>query len=411
MATGIPARADSGNAVQRFAALTVISAEQVAVEVSPDVATARAAVDAAGAALAQARGVNGFGALLGYTDQPQGTGIPNVQYQQRLAAYQLQVTLGDINAFEPLVSQARSALAQSITDELVAERTEKLKVIGLYYTAVQARVQRAAKQDALSGAEDFENEVRYGFGRGKLQRIDLLRAQVATAKARADLANTQGVDLNATDALAREIDRPVADLRELVDDTPPDATVIDPDAAVRRAMAFRPEIKSANATVAQAEAARRAAVHGLIPPVTLTGGYLNGDDGGSVVGGPMFTASVLIPLSGINGAKVRAQDAAIRTAMAHRDSVQRALAIEVGAAARSASASIIAHDATAQALDLAGSELKLAQAQFRTVPSSGISAKIATDIYNQAVSDDITALYTEVQALATLDAELTPETK
>jgi outer membrane protein TolC len=402
-----PASADASTAVQRFAAVSVTDAEREGVEHSPDVTVARASVDAAAAALAQARGVNGFSALVGYATQPQGSGTP-VQWQQRLGTYQLQTTLGDIQAYAPLVAQARAALGQSITDELVAERTERLKVIVLYFTALQTRVQRQAKDDALASAEDFESDARERFAAGKAQRLDLLRAQVATAKARSDQANAQGADANATDVLARELGRPMSDLRELVDDTPIPETVIDPDKAVARALAFRPEIRSADKTVAQAEAGRDAALRATIPPVTLTGGYLHGDDGGSIVGGPIFTASVAIPLSGVAAAKVHAQDAAIRASTAHRESVKRALELEVATASRLAASAIIAHDASAAEVALAKSELDFAATAYRGQKESGITVGIARDLYTQAVSDDIASLYALAQAQATLDVELTP---
>jgi outer membrane protein TolC len=403
-----PVRADASTAVQRFAALSVADAETVGVAGSPDVGVARAGVDAAGAALAQAQGVNGFSALIGYTTQPQGSDTP-VQWQQRLGVYQLQTTLGDVQAYAPLVAQARSALAQAIADELVAERTERLKVVAVYYGAVQARLQRDAKDDALASAEAFEDDVRARYGAGKLPRLDLLRAQVATAKARVDQANAVGADQNATDALAREIGRPVSDLRELADDpSRDDVRVLDPDAAIVRALAFRPEIRSADQALAQARAARAAALRGTIPPVTLAGGYFHGDDGGSIVGGPIFSASVTIPLSGIGAAKVRAQDAAIRAATSHRASVARALAVEVGSAARTASAAVIAHDAAAAEVEVAKSELDLATTEYRGAAASGITVGIARDLYDQAVSDEIAARYAQVEAEATLAAELTP---
>jgi len=404
----VPARADADSAVQRFAAISVVAAETAGVERSPDVAVARAAVDSAAAALAQARGVNGWAALIGYATQPQGSATP-IQWQQRLGTYQLQTTLGDVQAFAPLVTQARAALAQTITDELVAERTEKLKIVVLYFGAVQARVQRGAKDDALASAEAFEGDVRTRYAAGKAPRLDLLRAEVATAKARADQANAQGIDANATDALAREIAQPAGDLRELVDDTPPPAGVIDADKAVARALAFRPEMRSADATIAQAVAARGAALRATVPPVTLTGGYLHGDDGGSIVGGPIFTASVTIPLSGVAAARIHAQDAAIRAATSHRASVARALAVEVGSAARSAAAAIIAHDATSTEVALAKSELDLATSEYAGERGTGITVGIVRDLYTQAVSDDIAALYAQVQAQATLDVELTPD--
>jgi outer membrane protein TolC len=406
---GMVPRADAqtGSSTQRFAAVTVVEAEREGVAHSPDVALARAGVDAAAAAVAQARGMNGLAAVVAYSTQPQGSGSP-IPWQQRLGSYQLQATLGDMAARSPLVAQATAALEQSISDELVAERTEKLKVVALYFGALQARVQRQAKDDTVAAADDFESDVRSRYAAGKAPRLDLLRAEVATAKARADQANALGVDANATDALARELTRPMSDLRELVDDAAAPATVIDPEKAITRALAFRPEVASADRSIDAAEAARSAALRATMPPITLTGGYARGDDGGSIVGGPMLTAVASVPLSGVGAAKVHAQDAAIAAARAHRMAVTRALAVEVGTAARLAASAVIAREATQLELSLAKSEFDLAATEYAGQRASGITVGIARDIYTQAVSDDIAALYVQAQAQATLDVELVP---
>jgi hypothetical protein len=145
------ARADSA-AMLCFAAVTLGDAEKMAVELSPDVEAARAAVDAAAASLAQARGTNGLSALVGYTQLQQSSGTPNATWAQRLGAYQLQATLGDVAALSPLVTQASAALRAAATDELVAERSERLKLIGLYFPALQARADLLAKRDAIGRA-------------------------------------------------------------------------------------------------------------------------------------------------------------------------------------------------------------------------------------------------------------------
>jgi hypothetical protein len=115
-----------------------------------------------------------------------------------------------------------------------------------------------------------------------------------------------------------------------------------------------------------------------------------------------------VPLSGVGAAKVHAQDAAIAAARAHRMAVTRALAVEVGTAARLAASAVIAREATQLELSLAKSEFDLAATEYAGQRASGITVGIARDIYTQAVSDDIAALYVQAQAQATLDVELVP---
>jgi outer membrane protein TolC len=402
-----PARADEP-AVMRFVVLSRHDAETLAVAKSPDVAAARANVDAAGAAVAQARGTNGFSLVVLYAQVPQSGGAPNLTWAQRLGTYQLQTTLGDVNALSPLVAAAAASLRQAIADELTAERSERLKVVGLYFAALQTRAVLLAKEDAVTSAEDFEADVRDQYGSGKLPYIDLLRAQVSLAKARADEAGAQGMDANATDALARETGRNVADLRELENEPPLEPDVIDDDRAITRAFAQRPELRSADQNVAAAEAGLAAARRAVIPPVTVSGGYINGVDAGTVIGSPAFSVSMQIPLSGIAGARIAAQAAAVRGAEAKREGAKRALALEVGAAARTAAAAIIARAETEASLEAATSYLHYATAQYKTSRSGGMMVKDATDIYDQAVIDDITAAYAVLQAQATLDIELSP---
>jgi outer membrane protein TolC len=401
------ANAGDGTYALRFAALTVQQAEDAAVAASPDVQTARAGVAAADAGLAQARGTNGLSVFGSFVDIPQSGGN-DTTLQQRIGIVGLQATLDDMLAESPLVVQATAAFAQSETDELVAVRVEKLKVVGLYFAAIRARALTLAKNDAVQSADDFESEVNAKYASGKVPRLDLLRAEIALAKARADQANTIGADKNAADALAREVNRPLADFRDTVNEPVPEFTVAPDDAVIAIALASRPEMASARANVRAAEAGVIAARRAGLPPVTLQGGYAAGVDVGEPVGGPAVTAQMTYPLSGVGAARVRAAQAAVTAADAKQVSVERALAIEVGSAARTASATILARNQTAVALDLARSELNLALIEYRRTNARGLDVATVRDLYEQAIADDITAQYDELQAQATLAVERTP---
>ncbi len=394
--------------ILRFAAVSLTAAEALAVEHSPDVEAARAAVDAAAAALDQARGTNGLSALVSYTQLPQGSGTPNITWSQRLSAYELQATLGDVAALSPLVAQATANLSVATTDELVAERTERLKLIGLYFAAVQARADLLAKRDAVDRAATFEDDTSAQFRSAKIPYLDLLRAEVALSKARADLSVASGADANATDAVAREIGEPTSDLEQTATQTASEPKIIDADRAVARAFAQRPELRSAEQGVRAARAGLAAARRAVVPPVTVAGGYVRGVDSDNVVGGPAISASIQIPLSGIVRARVDSQQAALRTAMAKVQSVRRALALEVSSATHTAISAIVARDETDAALEAATSTITYATMQYAARKTSGLSVSDAQSIYEQALIDDIAAQYAVVQAQATLDVELSP---
>jgi outer membrane protein TolC len=273
---------------------------------------------------------------------------------------------------------------------------------------LQTRAVYLAKQDAVSDANNFEDDVRTRYDKAKVPYVDLLRAQVSLAKARADAAGAQGADANAADALAREVGLTVNDLRATVAETPVIAEVMSDDQAIARAFAQRGELRSADRSVEAAKFDLAAAHRAVVPPITVAGGYVNGVDAGNVVGSPALSLSMQIPLSNIAGARIAAQEAAVRAALAKRESVKRALALEVGAAARTASAAIIARAETANSLEAARSYLNSATSQYDATLTGGMMVKDATDIYTQAVVDDIAAEYAEEQAQATLTVELSP---
>jgi outer membrane protein TolC len=238
--------------------------------------------------------------------------------------------------------------------------------------------------------------------------LDLLRAEVALSKARADAAVAAGVDANAADALAHEIGRHAADLSDMLPVTAPEPAVMDADRAIARAFAQRPELRSADQGVRAAQSGLAAAHRAVIPPITVAGGYVHGVDAGNAIGGPIVSASLQIPLSGFAGARIAAQQAALRTALAKEQSVRRALALEVGAATHTAIAAIIARDETEATLEEATSTVTFASMEYATRRTSGLSVSDARAIYEQAVIDDIAAPYAVMQAQATLDVEMSP---
>ena len=391
---------------QRFAGLSLLDAERDAVAASPDVRAASAAVAGAQAALDQARGTTGLAATAGYAETPQGS--PSGTIAARATTVGAQVTLGDVLALNPLIAQAAAALRAATFDRVAAERAERIKVAGFYYTALKARAIATARADAVVGAQRFADAAQTRLSAGDAPRIDVLRAQVALAKAQADAAGARAADANAADALVRETGITAATLETTSDEEAPAPAPIDPPVAVARALAVRSDLQSANDSVRAAEAGVAAARRNRIPPVTVSGGYSRGVDSGFPISGPTLNVQMALPLGNALSARVRAQQAIVDVALAKRDSAARSIAIEVAAAARNAAAAAEAQAATARALAAARAEVDAATLGYQNGASTSLDLSTARSAFVQAQVDDLTSRFDLRQAQTTLDLETQP---
>ncbi len=393
-----------------FASVDIATAQALGIANSPDVLGARAVVEQNRALLAQARGTYGLNATLGYAQAPQGA--PDGSIASRLSTVGLQETFGDVLAFRPLLAQADAALRASLADAAAMERTERVKIVGLYYAALKARALASAKTEALAAAQRQLRAAQLRFDAGDVPRIDVVRAQVLAAKATADLANAGAADLNATDALATELGKPADALVAIVAPVPSGPVATAPAApltaerAIARALAVRPDVLSAEANVAAARSAVSAASTARIPPVTVSAGYTVGTDSTFATRGLSLAASAAIPIGNALGAKVSAQRALVTQASSKRDALRRAIAVEVGAAVRTAKATADARAATAAALVAARAELAAVTLGYASGASTSLDVSSAVATYQQAVVDDVSALYDLLQAQATLDLEV-----
>lgn len=410
LVTAPEARAAAADQPATFAGLSLADAERAAVDASPDVHQARAAVAGAQAALDQARGTTGLAGTAGYTQTPQGS--PGGTILSHVTTLGAQVTLGDLLAANPAIAQAAASLRASTLDRTVAERTERIKLIGLYYAALKARAIARARTEATAGAQRFLDAAQTRFKAGDAPRLDVIRAQVALAKAQADAALARAADANAADALAREVGRPVATFAATANATASDEVtqtpVLDPATAVARALAVRDDLQSASENVHAAEQGVAAAQRAVLPPVTISGGYSHGTDSGFPISGPEMNVAMTIPLGGAASARVRAQRALVDTATARRDAVTRAIQTEVAAAARNAAAASDVQISTAAALAAAQAELDAAVLGYQNGASTSLDVSSARSAYVQATIDDLTARFDRRQAVATLALEVQP---
>jgi len=387
-----------------FTNLTLDAAQRIALAASPEVRIARAVVDQQAALLAQARGTYGLAGNVGYAESPQGAAEGTIA--SRITSYGLSFTVGDLLALSPLVAQATAAARQSALDEIVAERTERIRTIGLYFAALKARALLASKTELLRAADLQTAASQKRFSAGDAPRLDLIRAQVVAAKARADVANARATDANATDALARECALDVGQLAPTAVRTLDTVVPIEPDRALAQAHLARLELRSSDENVRAANASVNAARRNAIPPITLGAGYNRGVDGGFRIAGPTATAQMTIPLSGAAGSRVAAQRAVLVQAESKQESVVRALDLEVSSAARNAAATIEAQNATSSALTGASAELAATTTGYASGASSSLEVSTARATYAQAVNDDLSAIYDRAQAQAVLALEV-----
>jgi CzcA family heavy metal efflux pump len=390
-----------------FAQFDLSAAEELALVASPDVLVARAELDGARAALSQARAADGLALVGGYVEGPQGALEGTVA--QRLTSYGAQITLGDVAAYGPLTAQAGAAARAAETDRIGAERNERVKVVGLYYGALAARAVRGARADAVSSAERQLDSAQKRFRAGDAPRLDIVRAQVAAARSQGDLADAEAADGSATDALAREVGRPMSAFEATAPEAAPaEAVLPSPEEAVARALAERADIRSAESNVRASEAGVAAARRGLFGALTLGAGYAQGVDSGVRVAGPTLSAQVSIPVGDGLGARVRAQEALLDAARARREAAVRSVALEAGAAARTAAASVEAERAANAASAAAKAELEGATLGYEQGASTSLELSTARAAYVQAVVDALAARYERLQAQAVLALEVGP---
>jgi CzcA family heavy metal efflux pump len=389
-----------------FATLTVRDAMAAAVVHSPDVAGARARVDQSASALATARSSLAPSIVSNYAQVPQGN-PPGPAIVSRQLNTQLQWTVGDFLAFGPAARAAALSLASVQADEAASEVAERVKAIGLYYDALKARAVVAARRDALTlaGAQRSAADVRARAG--DAPRLDVIRGDVAVAKAQADLESALAADLNATEALSVETDTPPATLDATVPGTMPaaNAMLTDPQRASALAKTFRPEIASSKLAAQAAQAAVDAARAGAFPTLTVAGGYLTGTDSGVPINAPSINATLTLPLSSAAHDRVALAAAKAAEARAKADGVERQVGLDAAAAARSLGGAQRASAASTRARQSAAAELHATEVGYQNRASSSLEVASARSAYTQARVDELAALYDLEKAHATLEVE------
>jgi len=389
-----------------FAALSLDQAESASVLRSPDVAAAQAVVREDAAALASARGALGPSINTTYAVAPQG-GPLGETIQQRITTVQVQTTVGDVLAYAPLVAAADATLRAARASLAAATREERVKAVALYYDALKARAIASAREEALATAKEQRRAAAIRAGAGDAPRLDVVRADVAVARATANVETARAAEANALDALRAETGATALDTT--VDAAPAQPLAdLTPDAAVTEARANRADLRAAEASVAVARASAAAARRGALPALTVAAGYAQGVDSGVNVHGPAINVSLGIPLNGAARAQAAQREAAVGESVAKEQAQERQLALDVAAAARNVAAARRATAASDEARGEALAELRATELGYRNGASSSLELASARDTYTQAVVDALSSEYDELKARATLHLEIGP---
>lgn len=392
-----------------YAGLTLQQAEDAGVATSPEVAAARARSAGARAALSIAEwGVLPSG-FINFTESPQSVAPltpPTVSAHQTEVG--VQANLNDVLfGAAPQIGQASASARAAAADEAAAERVERIAVARAYFNALKQAAVLTARDDALRLARSELNAAQIRFKAGDVPKVDVVRADVAVARAEADDENARADAANARDMLQAETAVADTSIASTVAGAPPSVPqlALDPVAAASAALRLRPEVRAAQEQVDASASAFHGSQIALLPPVTVAAGRSTGVDSGQRVAGNSVSAQMTVPLPFGPGARIAQAKASLDEANAHLASVRRAALLETAASARSLVAADRAAAATLRARNAARQALDAEELGYRAGAASGLEVAEARSTYAQAEIDALGAEYDEAAAAAVFEIE------
>ncbi len=388
-----------------LAALSLPSALDRAVAVSPDVTQARERVREQAALLAAARASASPAITANYAQTPQA-GNNNETIAQRFVTVGGQITLGDYFAYSPVVRQAQANVDAAQFDLLESQRAERAKTAGLYFSALRAGAELSLRDQLVAGAQSDLHAAELRYRAGDAPRLDIVRAQVSLARAQGDRNAAATGLLNAQSALDIELDEPVKlDSSEMF---PPPMAAADPQTFILRALSRRSDLASAERAVAAESAAVGVAQRGNLPAIVINAGYTAGTDTGIFVRGPSANVQLTFPVSRATANRADAERARLAQAQARVQSLRKNVSVEVGNAARTYTETVRATQIATRVRIAAQQELAATQTGYRSGASSSLDVADARRTYVQAALDELTAMYARDQAAAALEESLGP---
>ncbi|MBV9271214.1 MAG: TolC family protein, partial [Candidatus Eremiobacteraeota bacterium] len=367
---------------------------------------ARAHVIENQATLAAAQHTFSPAAIANYVEAPQG-GNAGETIAQRLFTIGAQISSADYVARLPTVAGAEAGVRQAQLDELAAERTERIKVVNLYYDALRAIAAHDIRAQALQQALSDKSAAQKRFSAGDSPRLDVIRADVAIAQAQSDSQSARVARENAIEALAVETAMSSSAFQSLAAFPQTSRSGLT-GSLVDRALSQRSDIASARAAVLAQQALVATARRAGLPAVVATVGYTGGVDTGVLVHGPTATVQVLFPLSHAAADRASAENARLVQSQLHVESLVRQVSLDVSAAARTYAAAQSSVEAARRATTGAQAELRATETGYRNGAASSLDVADARRTYVQAQLNELNALYDRVKAQAILEQEVGP---
>jgi outer membrane protein len=315
-----------------------------------------------------------------------------------------------------VAAQLRAAKANQVASLALYKRqlqTVAFNISNSYYAALAAQRVTEVSVATVQLNQVNEDLVSAQVRAGTASQVDLATAQLPTAQARVALVKAQGAELSAQAAFvnAMGLDAnayvlPQDDGNVLAGGTfTPSVSIPTYDQAIARALMLRPDYYAAVQSVEGFEASLRAAKLGLFPTLngSASAGTASTDPGGgtfrnaSSVG---LTLSIPIYDGGVTAAQVMQVQGQLDQASASLQSTKLNVQLNVKQTLVNLVAARGAFDQTQAELSKAQEVLKATQAQYRagvtTLPLL-LNAQVGI---TQALTDQVTALYTLRQAEA-----------
>ncbi|MBV8284704.1 MAG: TolC family protein [Candidatus Eremiobacteraeota bacterium] len=390
-------------AIPAFAQLSLADAQARTVANDVDVQTAIAAVRQKDAALALARG-SAVPHLVGdYVLNPQANAAAAGTIEQYTVTVGLNVSLNDIIGASPATSAAAADLLSAQRNGEAAVLRARERAIRLYFAALQAIATESVRASDLAGAERDRDAASLRWRTGEAPQIDVVRADVSLAQARAALVRAQADRADAVDALASATAVTAASLSATGGALPAFPPVLDEARATQRALAMRPELASLLASVDARRANVASARDSGIPSASVDAGYATGTDTGIGVHGAAVSAHVDIPIAPGTNARVTSAQADVDIASAQLIDERRTILLEVTSAVRDERALESALRGADSARDEAARALAAVETGYREGASSSLDVEEARRTYAQAENDALAAQYALAQARSTLE--------
>jgi len=377
---------------------------------NPRIVGARSQVTAAESRIGQARSARRphVDAASGYTNSlPQSNDPRN--YWTSISLDQL---LSDGGRTSALVDRARrlhdvqEQAARGVTLDVA------IGTVRSYYSLVEARALLRVTELTLELAERHLLVAQGNYAAGTVARADVIRAETEVAGVRLDLVRAQASERTAVAALVTAMGMapgtPV-DVAEPGDSRSPQESPPDLQAAIGMALSRRPECLRAEADIAAAEAAVRAAEAGRKPVLSASGEVGVGDD----VFPPRrptwrvgLTFSVPLSSGGDTRARVQEARAEVATLGADAEEVRQRVALEVTDAIIAVTEAREAVVAAAEQERLARHSMEVAMGRYATGVGNSIEVKDARLAFSEALSSQVRARSRSATAVAELSAAM-----